>query len=345
MKKHYLIKTLFAAFILCGLTSCATTINVKMTRPAELDLNGAQTIAVLPFKPYAYYEVRDDARGAELAIGIFFQVFDRVGPEEKRCIDCLQSEVEHGLLESPYIDVVSSTAVSNAIRTRTKNPADVYLTGEITYFNIHDEKNQYRRKVRDGDEETGRKPEYELVEEYKRNVQIDFRYEVVDSYSNKIISYNKVRISDSSGSYDRIRDLPSAFSIVEYELKSSARKILKELQPYVITKTITLKEDKTKNPEFKYADKLAKDGYIQESYEEFKALYDDTDMWQAGYNAAVLKEAMGDLSEAEKQMSALYKKFKTEEIAKGLADIKNEIRQTNRLKQQTENSDVLDTDF
>lgn len=345
MKKNYLIQSILISTILLTLASCATSINVKMTRPAELDLNGAHTIAVLPFKPYAYYEMREDARGAELAIGIFFQVFDRVGPEEKRCIDLLQSEIEHGLLESPYIDVVSSTAVANAIRTRTSNPADVYLTGEITYFDVSEEKHQYREKVRDGDEETGRKPEYRLVEEYKRHVKIDFRYEVVDSTSNKIISYNKVRLSNSSGYYDRIRDLPSAYSIIDGDLERSARKILKELQPYTVTKTITLMKDKTKNPEFKYADKLAKDGYLKEAYEEFKGLYDDTDMWQAGYNAAIIKEALGELSEAEKQMSALYKKYHLEEIAKGLADIKNEIRQADRLKHQTENSDVLDTDF
>lgn len=345
MKKINLLKSLILAAVLLGATSCATSVNVRMTRPAELDLNGAQTIAVLPFKPYAYYEMREDARGAELAVGIFFQVFDRVGPEEKRCIDHLQSEIEHGLLESPYIDVVSSRAVETAIKNRSSNPADVYLTGEISYFDVDDEKHQYREKVRDADEETGRKAEYRIVEEFKRHVQIEFRYEVVDSSSNKIISYNKVRLSNSSSYYDHPRDLPSAYSIIDGELNRSVRKILKELQPYTITKTITLMKDKTKDPEFKYADKLAKDGYIKESYEEFKALYEKTDMWQAGYNAAILKEAMGELSEAERQMTALYKKFHNEDIAKGLADIKNEIRQANRLKQQTETSDVLDVDF
>ena len=35
-------------------TSCATTLHLDSTRPAELDLNGASSIAVLPFGTTGY---------------------------------------------------------------------------------------------------------------------------------------------------------------------------------------------------------------------------------------------------------------------------------------------------
>lgn len=325
------------------ITSCATSINVRVLRPAELDLNGAKTISVLPIKPYEYYDLRELSRGEDILIGVFFQIFDRVGPDEKRCIDKLQYEIESGLMDSPYIDLVSSSAVSAALKRGTSNPSDVYLTGEVVNFDIYDERIERRVKVKDGDGD--RKAEYDYVHEYCRNVKMYVRYQIVDSASGKIISYNKVEMRNSSGYYSHSRDLPSAYSLLEYDLKRAARKILQELQPYSVTKSITLLKDKTKNPDFKYADKLAKDGYVKESYEAFTNLYKATEMMEAGYNAAILLEAMGNLTEAEELMMKLYKKFPVQEVKAGLYDIQNEIKQAKKLKTQTETSDVLDVDF
>lgn len=327
------------------LSSCATTLNVKVTRPAELDLNGAQTIAVLPIKPYEYYEIREAARGVEVFVGVFFELFDRVGPEEKRCIDKLQYEIERGLMDSPYIDLVSATAVSNAIKNNTSNPADVYLTGEITRFDIFDNKNERRIKVKDGDKETGEKPEYKKIVEFSRSIRLNFRYQIVDSVTGKIISFDRVELYANSGYKEDPRDLPSGYSMIEYDLSTTARKILRELQPYVVIKSITLMEDKTKNPDFKAADKLAKDGYLKDAYEKFSSIYQDIDMIEAGYNAAMLQMALGNLSEAERQMSDLYNKHPSTKTLSGLNDIKDEIAQAKKLKSQTEFSDVLDVDF
>lgn len=341
MKK--IVKICLLSIFITLISSCATSINVKVLRPAELDLNGAKTISVLPIKPYEYYELREDATGIDIFVGVFFQIFDRVGTEEKKCIDKLQYEIERGLMDSPYIDLVSSSAVSSAIKNGTSNPADVYLTGEVVNFEVYDDHIDRRVKVKDGDGD--RKAEYEYVREYSRNAKLYLRYQIVDSYSGKVISYNRVEMRNSSGYYSHPRDLPSAYSMLEYELTRAARKILRELQPYTVTKSISLLKDKTKNEDFKYADKLAKDGYIKESYDAFSSLYKATEMLEAGYNAAKLMEAMGNLSEAEKLMANLYKKYPVSEVKTGLYDIQNEINQAKKLKSQTESSDVLDVDF
>ena len=58
-----LLKTsliLFCGSIFFLFASCATTVNVRLTRPAQLDLNGARTVAVLPFKPGQYYVEYDE---------------------------------------------------------------------------------------------------------------------------------------------------------------------------------------------------------------------------------------------------------------------------------------------
>ena len=54
-----IIKFFLITLLLCLFISCATTITVQVKRPAQLDLNGAKTIAVLPFRPYQINDVVD----------------------------------------------------------------------------------------------------------------------------------------------------------------------------------------------------------------------------------------------------------------------------------------------
>lgn len=342
MKKlsKVLIITLFSII----LSSCATRISYTTTRPAQLDLNGAKTISVLSFKPYAYFNKRNDARGVEVFINSFFEIFDRVGPEEKQALEYLHDYIEDGLVNSPYIDVIASSAVQNAIKQGYLIPADVYLTGEVTYFSVSDKKETERIVIKHDDEDDDdprgrRKEEYRYVDYFTRYVNFDFRYEVVDSSTNKIISYDKVSISRNSSRYERPRDLPDGFSLIKSDIGYSARKILKELQPYTVTLSVELLKDKTKNPEMKNADKLAKDNYIEESYKQFRRIYNETGLFEAGYNAAILQEALGNLSTAEKEMSELYNKTNDSRAYTALQDIRYEIKQAKRLIEQTESSD------
>ena len=141
--------------LLCGallfLSSCATTVNVRLTRPAQLDLNGAKTIAVLPFKPCSYYrEYNTEASiGRKIVVNSFYQIFEIKDPNEQMTIDSLHNQIERGLLNSPYIQLVSSDSVERALKKGTLNPADVYLTGEVYYFEIRDKRSEERRQVKE----------------------------------------------------------------------------------------------------------------------------------------------------------------------------------------------------
>ena len=115
MKKRILFKYIIICFCFMFL-SCATTVNVKLTRPAHLDLNGARTIAILPFKPCAYYKEYNTSLGMEILINSFYQIFDIRDPDEQLAIDSLRTQIERGLLDSPYIKLVSSEAVETAKR-------------------------------------------------------------------------------------------------------------------------------------------------------------------------------------------------------------------------------------
>lgn len=343
MKKSLYI---FALFVLsCIFSSCATKVRYEVVRPAELDLNGAKTISVLPIKPYAYFHIRSDTSLVEIVLGSYFGLFDSVSYDERKAIDYIQTSIEKGLIASPYIDVVSSDAVKKSVEKGYLNPADVYLTGEVTYYNVNDRVTSERVAVEDKrPDPNGKKNKtYVTIDYYYRDVTMDFKYQIVDGSTNKIICYDKISMSNSSGRYSSVRDLPSPYSLLQNNLSNSVAKILKELQPYVVTKSITLLEDKSKDPDMKNANELAKNYNIKDSYKLYSKIYKEKDLFEAGYNAAILKQALGELSEAQELMDNLYEKTYDSRAYKALAEIENEIRLAKKLQAQTiEESDYLE---
>ncbi len=316
--------------------SCATTVNVKLERPAQLDLNGARTIAVLPFKPYYYYREYETSLGTEILINTFYQIFEINDPDEQFIIDSLYSQIEHGLLESPYIKLVSSSSVERALAKGTLNPADVYLTGEVSYYDEDDHRSQEKVLVKAGS--GNQLSEYRIVEYWTREVSFCFRYQIVDSTSDKVIASNEYRCNVASSKYDARKSLPSAYYLIESNIRYAANKILHELQPYMVTKSIKLLSPKTKDKilkeRMKAADKLAENYSLADASAEFQNIYEETGLVEAGYNAAILQEALGNLSKAEEMMQEVYNKNPDPKVLKGLSDIQYEMKQAQRLESQ-----------
>lgn len=339
MKKRISFYSIIICFCFMFL-SCATTVNVKLTRPAHLDLNGARTIAILPIKPCAYYKEYNTSLGMEILINSFYQIFDIRDPDEQLAIDSLRTQIERGLLDSPYIKLVSSDAVENAKRKGYLNPADVYLTGEVTYFDVSDSKSEERKLVKaaKGDQ----KAEYEIVRYWKRTAYFNFKYQVVDSSTDKVISFDEIRMEETSSRYESKSSLPGTYTLLESDIRYAAKRILQELQPYVVTKSIKLLEVKTKDKDLKArmkaADELAENSQINTASAEFQKIYEETGIVEAGYNAAILQEALGNLSIAETMMEKVYLQNPDSRVAKGLSDIRNEINMANRLKNQINES-------
>lgn len=339
MKKRISFYSIIICFCFMFL-SCATTVNVKLTRPAHLDLNGARTIAILPIKPCAYYKEYNTSLGMEILINSFYQIFDIRDPDEQLAIDSLRTQIERGLLDSPYIKLVSSDAVENAKRKGYLNPADVYLTGEVTYFDVSDSKSEERKLVKaaKGDQ----KAEYEIVRYWKRTAYFNFKYQVVDSSTDKVISFDEIRMEETSSRYESKSSLPGTYTLLESDIRYAAKRILQELQPYVVTKSIKLLEVKTKDKDLKArmkaADELAENNQINTASAEFQKIYEETGIVEAGYNAAILQEALGNLSIAETMMEKVYLQNPDSRVAKGLSDIRNEINMASRLKNQINES-------
>ena len=360
MKKSFFVFVFCILYAVFALSSCSTTLRMRVTRPAELDL-GASTIAVLPFSESIHFPFYSNFNnGREIASESYFNSYGRVNGVERQVLNYLHSEIEKGLMSSQYVSLISNVAVTNALRGNGKNPADVYITGEMVTFHIFDEKKMVKRQAtqEDLDKEAAnnekflksvsvpesveiKEVEYVYDTYYTREVLVVFNYEIVDGASNKILYYDTLKIDNKSDIVEELKALPSPYSMIEYELRAFVSDFLRKLQPYSFDKSVTLLEDKTKNPDMKYADQLAKDGYLRESYNAFLNVYDSIGQFEAGYNAAMILMVLGEFESAESLMEDVYAKTGNYKASQGLTDIRNEIRQADILKKQTDSS-VLD---
>jgi len=338
-------KCLFCLSLLCTflLSSCASSIDVKVVRPAELNLNGAKTIAVLPFKPSQFFITNRAFSTSEFILYSMFRIFDGADPDERRCLEYLQSQLESGLSSSSYIKLVNSDAVSRALKNNTQNPADVYLTGEVTYFDIDDSFRKVKVKFRDAQD--GHPAVYEIETRWKRQARIDIRYQVIDSKTDHIIAYRNVSYSAETAEYTDRTNLPSAFYMLDSDLYSLSKKILREVQPYTVTKSIKLLSTKSKIKMLKELMKIANDtvddGNLEDGYRQFRDIYDKYKLVEAGYNAAMIQQALGNLERAESELIDVQEKFPSDSrISKGLSDIRYEIRQAEVLKSQTKSANA-----
>lgn len=326
MKSRTAIVSLLGAAVVL-LASCATSVPVTVTRPAELDLHGAKTVSVLPF------QISDDKDlqhtnssfvNVLLALDYLLRDDDK---NEVECANYLSTQLTSKLSESTYLTLVDADVVKTALAKGKKAPVDVYLTGKISNFKYGVDDKDVKEK--EDDEEF-------YVTYYSRWVRATIVYEVVDSKTNQIIAYREKEINQKSTEQKKYNDVPSVFSTVKNDLNQLTTQIMKEIQPYQETKYLSLLKDKTKNPELKLANSLAKEGMVVESRQKYYAVYKSENNFEAGYNAAKLLQAEGKLEESKKLMTELVNKFGDKRAISGLRDIQYEIDQSAKLQNQLE---------
>lgn len=344
MKKHF--KILFSILILFTilLSSCATTLNIQVTRPAKLNLKGAKTIGVLPFdesdkNPFNYF-----FDGDKDIIENYFNYYGEISRVEQNIISYIHENLERGLMNSPYISLVNYRELKNALKYGSKNPADVFIGGDVVSFKIVDRQSKVKHKIPSDELVDPNKPEYYYEYYYSREVELIFNYDIVDGETRRIIAHDTKKINETSGSYSKMKELPSAFSMISYEIDSFISELMHNIQPYTVTKSITLLEDKTDNQRMKHADELAKDRYYKESYSEYIKIYMHTKQFEAGYNAAMLLMAIGELRSADALMNEVYKNHGDKRALDAIYDIRNEIKQAELLDNQLNPIDNQDYD-
>ena len=264
--------------ILCLLSSCATTNSSKTVsgvHPANVDLNGAKTITVMPFTvdsqtKLANQEDSEDAKQAAAYIR-----------------ECLIAELEK----------------SKNLKYKTSG-ADVAINGRIVQYIVETE------KLTSG---SG----------YIRSVVAAVEYDIVNAKSSTILAKNNASISAESKAYAATKRLPAAYTLIEPKLPRISTVILQDVQPYTIVNRISLIKVK-RNRAMRKAYNMFAEGKYSASMQAYLEIYKQSNLFEAGYNAARLMQIKGDLESAKKLAAELFAKFKDTRAANILHEIENQ---------------------
>ncbi len=324
MKKKIIPQLLFSLILILFATSCATTVNVIVTRPAEVNFYGAESIAILPFGTEA--TVRLSRRnGKKLPVIDFFLNTARQEGVQRDIANYMQKELEINMANSPYLKLIDSFAVTSAINRGNDLPADLYVTGDITSFSTKINKEQ--RKEKSGEKTVVRTY-------YNRDVSMRFDYQVVDGKTSEVLYQDNFYFSKTSSDSKDESSVPSAYNLVTNSLDSYLRNISHKILPYDVNKTIFLIKPRNVSDDFKKADIYVRDGETKTGYELFLTIYKEEDLYEAGYNAAALLEAMGRYEEARQLAEELAGKYGNKKVKRLIMDINNEIEMEQKFKAQ-----------
>ncbi|MGP1587674.1 MAG: hypothetical protein ACTTHG_04960 [Treponemataceae bacterium] len=305
------------AFMIISSFSCATTIEVRRQKPAQLDLNGASSISVLPFQT----QELNSMQYVNILFFFEFLVTNTIPDTSQQLADYLSAQLQTRLLDSNEMTVIGSRRVEDALRSGIEVPVDAYITGSITEFSNEIEKNM---------ENDGSKS----IPVYKRKVSMNVSYQIIEAKTGKVMGYKYQSYKKESSPCKIEKELPSAFTLLKPSLDEIVNKIMRQIQPYYVTKYIKLLRDTSKNENMKIADQFAKDGYLLLSQNEFMKIYKDLELFEAGFNAGLLMQARGKLKEAESFMYELYNKTGNPRAQNALFDIQEEIKDEIKLKNQ-----------
>lgn len=283
------------------LFSCASSVKIKVQRPAEYDLQGARSISVLPFT----------------TTGLFW------GPEKEKIANYISSSIQSNLIQSGYFSVIDSSFVNSALRKKTSLPCDVYIKGAILDFS-------------DIINASSLEDEEEEQIEYARHVKFLVSYAIVNGKTHEIIATNQERFSFTSLREKFIYNLPSALYLAQWDLDLFVSDLLKKIEPYTETRKVFMLKDKSKNEIMMQGSEFVKEGNLSAALEKYLSVYNELGLFEAGYNAARIMEAQGKYTEAEKLMLEVYNKTGEKKARNAIKEIQREIKDDQIFKEQQE---------
>jgi len=278
--KKIIWKTLSLSILI--VTSCATTINIKVQRPPTLNTSGIKRIAVMPFEAKAAN--REMAQYATSAV---------IGK----------------IQQMNYFTLVASSEIERLRNNNEniENYVDAMLTGQITRIDIKTETYQGSYKAKDG--KTVNYTEYTTI------IEIEFNYSLVLARDGRLIgpvfkSEKNNAVNSDRYNASNSETFPAAPPLIRAAIDSQLRSLEREIAPYTAIETRAFasesSKDKALKTEMKNAlahvkagnYKIALDAYL-EIYERYKSI-------AAAENASILHEVLNDTRTAADYIRRVY---------------------------------------
>ncbi|MBP5793315.1 MAG: hypothetical protein J6W46_06705 [Spirochaetaceae bacterium] len=315
-------------------SGCETSVPVNVTRPADLDITAAERIAVLPFLTTRMMNYTSYDTDPVATFDFYWREKDsflawQLGDGENEFVTKLTSSLERALLKSNYLTVVDSGTVEDAYRRGRQPPIDWYVTGGISELTSEVEKieKEVERKDKEGNK-------YKVkVPYYRETVDFSLVYQVVDVNTRQVLANTEWSYKVTSDDEREKKDLPMPGELAEKKISDFVSRVMREFEPYDVSYSLTLlKHD---DRAMKDAEKLARKGKLAQAKTSYLQIYRSTQYFEAAYNAGLVSQAMGNMKEAYKIFSDLYKATGDSRAAKAANSAAAEIRSSEKLNNQT----------
>lgn len=134
---------------------------------------------------------------------------------------------------------------------------------------------------------------------------------------------------EGAGSYLKV---DSDSDMMKAAIDASMKDVSRLFASYSVRERRVPAKDSTKNPRIAEAVKLAKKGEYRAALKLCDAVYAETELFAAGYNAALFAELSGDLEGAADRMEKLDSTAGTEDTARELERLRLRLAEAARLK-------------
>lgn len=331
MKKTILSGILTVTF--CAalfLTGCQTEVETKIERPAVLDVKNSTTVAVMPFKGSAEMaKLLDDGT---YNVNLYRNIDSLTSnplkvDDEQRITAAITEALIKDFEKTGRFTVVPSKNVAQAEAAGKKAPADLVVTGGLTYFGTALQKEQ--RQTTDKKGGNVRHTTY-----YWRDITVSVVYSVLETKTNTLLDNREAKYTVSSEPTPERGFVPEAADMAIDKVKELSKSIVKDFVPYTEDVALTLLFHK--DTEMKTASTNAQLGKIELAIDQYDRLYDRKGYFEAGYNKAVLLQANGKLDEAYALMKEVYARFNNDKAKKALTVLEREISSKDKLKTQVQ---------
>jgi len=326
------------------LLSCATSIPVTVTKPAEINMSGNRVVAVLDFR---YPEKGRSITGKDLVEWAIASLIGVDLPKEQtteaRVADYTTSLVITTLLDTGYFQLVSPRQVAQAMKgslSRSTTAVDIgravdaqaIISGELYLLDSDDEAWVDTRKTTDpntGVEVT------EIVPMMSRQAWVGMTYQVVNTKTGAIVASRSFKDDKKvEATQARRSSLPTAEQMYKDIIEGFMPVMAKQLAPYQVRESRTLMKDKMDDFRMEQADELVKGRVYDAALELFLEVWEDTGNPAAGFNGAILYEITGDLEAAIEQMKEVARRTGEQKAMREYNRLLETRREQQRLQEQ-----------
>ena len=334
--------------LLMIIVSCSTSVGVSYMKPSDVDMGKYRNIAIAPTVPYkGYIPYPTRVRYLDAITAPIY-----IAPSYK-------NNLPQKIADYATDSLVSALSDTGYFKILDPSMTEVYLNiGSIGYYNTSKEllKNGYDAvmipKIENMDideviwasidsykvDKNGVKfPVYEYY--IKRIAKISYSITVIDCNTDKIVA-RKLYEDSMQWSDDFDPDWPVFTTDAYYMFRSMINgfrsTILRNFVPRKVVENLSLMSNKPKLESAKIAYEVASNGNLGYAYELFINLWNNEHHIPSGYNAALIKGALGDYDSALALLSEMQKSVSNSSVSALYSKIYNMKKSTAEAEAQIE---------